>query len=143
MAQLKAKASDSRVNLAILIHQNHDAVIAALKQDQWRYFTFGFGILATFFLRPDVVTRFSETTILVVSACVALLTVFFILRTQFVLRSRIYELAFLQSKLGAAYLDLRKTGAKKKSSLFFRIDVWGFQSLIVAGLFVLIVMSLR
>ncbi|MEM7727825.1 MAG: hypothetical protein AAF311_00970 [Pseudomonadota bacterium] len=141
MVRLKTNASDAQVNLAILIHQNHDAVIAALKLDQWRYFTFGFGILSTFFLRPDVVQQFSRISIIFITTIVTLLTGTFIFRAQLKMKSRISELAHLQAKLGPAYFALRKTSAASKTSLFFRFDVWGFQVAMITGLLVLIIVS--
>lgn len=130
--------TDQKLQLAIHIHRNHDQVIAALKEDQWKYFSWSSAILGAIALGDAASKGTNWIELLAVVAFVAALGVVAILRAQMGLVSRISELAYLQSKIGPEYMAFRRKSAAKKAHLFFRAEVWGFQTIVLVLLAVLI-----
>ena len=132
-------SAEHKLQLAIHIHRNHDQVIAALKEDQWKYFTWSTAILGAVALGDAATASVSQAELIAVVCFISVLGVTALLRAQMGLVSRLSELAFLQKKIGSAYSELRKKSASGKANFFFRIEVWGFQTLMLVLLPTLII----
>lgn len=114
--------------IAILIHQNHDAVIASMKSDQWRIFAWTHATALLLLAASRAHHRYiGDWLAILLFLLVIALGAALVLWIQFKLRSRRNELAFVQRKMGTAYTSLRKKGANEKLSWHYGIQVWGFQ----------------